>query len=366
MIYKEQLNKLLNDIPLKCISKHIKAFYQDLYQEVIHQTQFLNNPKFTERIYVYLNDISYYPLCPICKQGKLKFINFIQGYTKYCSRKCGNYNDLIQQNREQTFLQKYGVKNPCNIKGVKEKIKQTNNKKYGGNAPLCSKRIQSKIKQTNLERYGVEYASQNQEVKKKTIQTKNNKTIKENQKINQKRQKTIIAKYGNSKYLSKINLKNQYYKLKEKIKNNFELLFTEEKYYGTNVEPYLFKCKKCGNEFLRSIDNGRKIICRNCNPVEISKSSYEKELYAFIKELGIQCYTSNRKIIYPLELDIYIPKKNIAIEIDGLYWHSEAQGKDKNYHLNKTNLCEKQDIQLIHIFEDELLYWSKEMYNKGA
>jgi hypothetical protein len=29
--------------------------------------------------------------------------------------------------------------------------------------------------------------------------------------------------------------------------------------------------------------------------------------------------------------------------------------KDKNYHLNKTELCEKNNIRLIHIFEDE---WS--------
>ena len=38
-----------------------------------------------------------------------------------------------------------------------------------------------------------------------------------------------------------------------------------------------------------------------------------------------------------------------------MIWHSEKFGKDKNYHLNKTELCEKQGIRLIHIFEDEWL-----------
>ena len=64
---------------------------------------------------------------------------------------------------------------------------------------------------------------------------------------------------------------------------------------------------------------------------------------------------NTRSIIYPQELDIYIPEKKIAIEFDGLYWHSEEEKPDKNYHLNKTLSCEKQGIHLIHIFENEWL-----------
>ena len=53
------------------------------------------------------------------------------------------------------------------------------------------------------------------------------------------------------------------------------------------------------------------------------------------------------------EIDIYIPEKKFAIEFDGLYWHCEKNIEDKNYHLNKTNECEKLGINLIQIFEDE-------------
>jgi hypothetical protein len=38
-----------------------------------------------------------------------------------------------------------------------------------------------------------------------------------------------------------------------------------------------------------------------------------------------------------------------------LYWHSEEY-ISSDYHLNKTIECEKQGIQLIHVFEDEWLY----------
>jgi hypothetical protein len=83
------------------------------------------------------------------------------------------------------------------------------------------------------------------------------------------------------------------------------------------------------------------------NVVNFLKEQYHKEI--FWHEL------LNKRIISPLELDVYIPEKKLAIEFDGLYWHSEESGKDKKYHLNKTELCEKQGIQLIHIFEDEWL-----------
>ena len=67
----------------------------------------------------------------------------------------------------------------------------------------------------------------------------------------------------------------------------------------------------------------------------------------------IQKYQNNRTILNGKELDIYIPGKKLAIEFNGIYWHSETNGKDKNYHLDKTIRCEEQGIQLIHIFDSE-------------
>ena len=53
------------------------------------------------------------------------------------------------------------------------------------------------------------------------------------------------------------------------------------------------------------------------------------------------------------EIDVYIPSLNLGIEYNGLHWHSERLGKDKNYHLDKLNKCNEQGIKLIQIFEDE-------------
>lgn len=60
----------------------------------------------------------------------------------------------------------------------------------------------------------------------------------------------------------------------------------------------------------------------------------------------------NKDIIYPKEIDIYLPELQLAFEIDGNYRHS-SKFKNMYYHINKTNLCKKFGIRLVHIFEYE-------------
>lgn len=58
---------------------------------------------------------------------------------------------------------------------------------------------------------------------------------------------------------------------------------------------------------------------------------------------------NTRSVISPLELDLYLPKYNLVVECNGVYWHS-----DKMYlHKNKTDACSKLGIQLIHLNDYE-------------
>lgn len=52
----------------------------------------------------------------------------------------------------------------------------------------------------------------------------------------------------------------------------------------------------------------------------------------FITELNIEIKTNDRTVLKPFELDIYIQSRKLAIEFDGLYWHSENESKDPTYH----------------------------------
>ena len=83
-------------------------------------------------------------------------------------------------------------------------------------------------------------------------------------------------------------------------------------------------------------------------------SQMEIELRDYVvKLIGNDKVQNNvRNIINPYELDIFIPDKNIAIEFNGDYWHSNIN-KHKEYHQTKTIDCAKNGVRLIHIFEYE-------------
>ena len=63
------------------------------------------------------------------------------------------------------------------------------------------------------------------------------------------------------------------------------------------------------------------------------------------------------------ELDIVVPDHRLAIEFDGVFWHSEAAEKEAhakpfphNYHADKTCEAREQGYQLIHVWEDDWLH----------
>jgi hypothetical protein len=98
----------------------------------------------------------------------------------------------------------------------------------------------------------------------------------------------------------------------------------------------------------------RSDMCPVCRPEKV-KSDAELDLLSYVREIlpNQLIISGDRNQISPLELDIYIPHKRLAIEYCGLYWHSELQGKHKMYHKHKMQNCESQGIRLITIFEDE-------------
>lgn len=218
-----------------------------------------------------------------------------------CGKETSRRGDRI---KDKIFL--------CN--SCKKKYKYI--EKYGVDNPAKSKEVQEKIKKTSIEKYGTERPTQSALVKKKY-----NKTF--------------------------------YSKLKSINSELVDPLFTEEEYFGSKKNKYSFKCKKCGNVFSSRIENGIIPRCLNCFPHLIGSSATEKEVGDFIKEIyDGEIIENSREIIPPLELDIYLPEYKLAIEFDGLYWHS-IEHKEKEYHLKKSEVAESKGIQVLHIFEDE-------------
>lgn len=126
-----------------------------------------------------------------------------------------------------------------------------------------------------------------------------------------------------------------------------------ESNYVSSTEKIKIICPKHGSFYQFPYDHISGHGCPKCANI-ISKS--ENEIAEFIENLfGKENVIRRARNILPgnKEIDIYIPSKKIGIEYNGLFWHSDSSGKNKWYHTNKTNECEKLGIRLIQIFEDE-------------
>lgn len=360
------MNKLLEKIlAIKVykskLGRYIKDHFPELNKEIMDFTSFLpENATFQERLYCIKNNIQSRPICNICNKNFLEFLTDSNCYRTACSSECSIHDKNRLLKVKQTKKKKYGNEKYVNIE-LARKTRLTN---YGS---WHSTDFSKKVKQTKLERYGDENYSNGEKRKATNLRKYGIEYPQQLENVKEKQRLTVLRKYGvpnvgclesNKEATRLANRKRSYKFLISHLKIATPLFSEEEFLSKKSTDLFLFKCNNCGKEFQSFWDNGfLKPPCKNCY-YHPSSSLEEKSIVSFLKEdlkeNGV--IERDRKEIYPLELDIVVPSKKLAIEFDGLFWHSEEQGKDKNYHLYKTEECEKKDIQLIHIFEDEWIY----------
>ena len=210
--------------------------------------------------------------------------------------------------------------NRCGMK--KQNILQTEKTGYGH--PLQNPIVMESVKKKMLQRYGYENSFERETTKKKIRETTKRKWL---ESFKNKHPESEIVEYD-----------------------------------GVNLTVICKDCKKRyiinRRFYVQRLEINHMNPCTYCNPVNSPSSSSEKELFKFVEEefsnLSIEKNTkkvlANRK-----ELDIYIPEKKIAIEFNGVFWHSElCVGRD--YHLEKTKRCEELGISLVHVWEDDWKY----------
>lgn len=84
----------------------------------------------------------------------------------------------------------------------------------------------------------------------------------------------------------------------------------------------------------------------------ISQGELQLREAIFSFDLDLEILYNCRDIISPYELDIYIPSLNLAIEYNGVYWHSN-KFLNRDAHYNKYLRCLENGIRLIQVWEDD-------------
>jgi len=139
--------------------------------------------------------------------------------------------------------------------------------------------------------------------------------------------------------------------IKNAIGDDYELV---SDYLGS-THYITLKHKVCGNTYDVKTCNiiTHHTTCPFCAKGSTSKE--EKEVLDYIKSIYSGPIEENKRLEKDgivKEADILLPEKKLAIEYDGLYWHSDEKVED-TYHIDKTLFFRSLGYRTIHIFEDE-------------
>lgn len=334
---------------VKEISSKIKQYYND-------------NPD--KRIQVGINTSNWAKNNPDkIAEKAIKFSEWCKANPDKLEARSIKYKEWCKQNPNS--VQEIGNKisewcknNPDKVLERTEKIKQ-----YYKDNPDAATNIANKCKQWYNDNPDIVH-----EMVEKRLQTfQNNPDMQDS--INKKRIQWYKDNPDKVKLISE-KISNTF--KQKRINNDFSLLLN--RVHPDYIQPLLngdinslseilIKCPICGEYDKHSFHNIFRInsndikpnshnLCHKCY-ANISQSSPELEIKDIINTMyNGRCIENSRSIIPPLELDLYYPEKNIAIEFNGNYWHDESH-KPKDYHFNKFKLCKDKNIRLVSIYESD-------------
>lgn len=399
---------------------YFKKIFPEFYKNIVeyHNKYYDEDFIFSQKIYNYIFDIKEIPHCPMCN-NYVDFNTFKYGYAKYCSYKCAYSSSDRKKQISKTHKSKTGDE----IKESNKKREETCLRKYNATCVLKSEYFKEKYAKIIANKSEEE----KQQFRDKIRKTWNNKTKEELEIIKNKRkktnalktkedwekiyQKTIdtrVKKYGSLEEYYKISLNkikrtnNERYGVDNFFQTDIVLNINQERWdkyrketfidvieYVKESGVYICKCmdKNCNlcnvkifsisvGNYLNRRNQGYNIedICTIKNPIGEyrGKSKLQDNIYEYVKSIydGEILYNDKHTLKTDcgkkIELDIYFPKINVAIEVNGDFWHMNPKiYKETDYNekmgeyakeiwerdIIKENVCKKLNIKLYTIWE---------------
>lgn len=283
--------------------------------------------------------------------------------------------DYIYCRKHRTAIlyeQKYGPGITCNMlrPDVQAKAQATKKARYGED---YGQKWYEAQKERMLEKFGVENAglAADQSLKAFNSMVERYGSTEKAYAIRQKHiEQTAEEEYGSYENYTKIRLESQLESLRTQYNDNsitsikniphlkeerFNKYLNELQYFPkVNVTFkngfYNFKCAVCGYETPVTYEN-RIYHCPNCNKFVKPKGQIGA-INAFInRTLNEETQLDYKDIFSGLSFDIYIPSKNIGIDLISTAVHSNI---GSNFLQNKSQDSEKFGISALFIMED---YW---------
>jgi hypothetical protein len=290
----------------------------ELWNSILEYTDNVEFVNKAERVYFYTHQLKHKPTCKCGQQ--VSFISIVLGYREFCSRHC-TYAKQAALDRRVASMKKnggVGLANPATYLKAKGKLQTT---------------------------YGACVTNPGQ-IKSHRIDMTINNPMFNTDAVN-RRNATNMQRYGRINPSTR-NIPDNIWT----ILNNpelFELAITGKTTQQIKDELGLSITNKV-LDYIRKNNMLDKIIFQ-------PNSAMEHDLANWLDSKNIPYQQHNRSILSNhMELDFYFPQWNFAIELHGLFHHSELNGgKNKTYHQQKYKECNAKNIQLLQIWQDE--YW---------
>lgn len=346
-----------------------------------------------ECFYIYNKNLKEIPLCEISGKKRkfnikgMKYYKFHSTKDSHIANGIKNKGKVISQETKiktkKTLISKYGVDCFLNLKHVRE---ITNNRKRenaeirkelkrkqkeSDKRTIYEKRLDTIKTKYNVSSYK-EFLNQKENYDKK----KTYETLKINIKrkygvdnvrniphVNEKIKKTCLERYGTT---TPLNTREQ--KEKRKLKKRIDTYYNFSRFKEECVPQFTLEewIKKFDQKLpWKKTSTGEIFNCKYWGYAPVGKfkdSSLEKTVCKMLDFLNISYIKNSRSIIPPMELDIFLPNHNIAIECNGEYFHS-SRTKEKNYHIIKHKECSKVGVRLINLFGRDIIEKEKKVFN---
>ena len=279
--------------------------------------------------------------CDDCYKERCKQMCEFCGTTFYkpapsATRKSCGSKECVVKAREKSHFEHTGFKQPLSNPNIRKKIEENYIEKTGFKNPSQNPEVARKRREKYFQKTGYYHQSQNPEVLNKIKTSSENKFGIDNYKRLHFKNKELFSR---EKIIEIFNIENNFisFSLRNKIAEFFGIKggktgLTTLRTLGFNVET------QRGNSFGEI--KLREILIKKGVPEEITIYNDRSVVKSAFKGM--------------MELDVFIPSLNIAIEFNGRYRHP-----DKEYYsgLNKedwkTLQCKKSNIKLYHIWDDE-------------
>lgn len=314
----------------------------------------------------------HYNTCEVC--GKVfELHNINDGISRTCCVECRN--KLKASKAKQAIKDRYGVDNVSQVPEIKEKARASLAAKSG--------EIKAKRDSTMLERYGALYPMQCNELRQKIFQTNESKYGFSNPAKNADIRAKISEKAKSEEFKSKYSQTSiSHYGVPRPAQSpevQLSMQATCLKKYGVRFSSQTLEARKKlsasirqtfskNPEIMKNASENTSLTCQQryginwpCQLPQCRNSKYKtnsKTNQAFCKildEYGLE-YESEFPVA-SYSYDFRILGTNILIEIDPTYTHSSYpthfnfSGKDKNYHIKKSETASENGYRCIHIFD---------------